>query len=96
MTTRELYLPVLDWFFTEVDNKLGLPENIAKESWADMSYDALMDRLSDETDELYFAVDNFLIADEDKKNTRRDVVIKEAADVAAFAMMIADRVRKDI
>lgn len=78
MATREEYLPALEWFSKIIDQKLNKPKNVAKAHWSDASNNKLLRLLEIELDELHEAV--YLHGD----------VISECADVAAFAMMIAD------
>lgn len=65
-------------FAAEMQNKLD--ENCHKGGWHDCTWHYLRKRLREETAELEIAV-----ASRDKKR-----IVREAADVANFAMMIAD------
>lgn len=58
-----------------------LRENDHKGGWLEMSTGALMERLVEETDELRDAL---------HEGATLDDIMAEAADVANFAMMIAD------
>lgn len=78
--------PELQWFVKQMESKLQ--ENDHKQHWSKLHPDYLIERLYQEAKELWEAVE------------RRDPVemVKEAADVANFAMMIADvaeRVNRD-
>lgn len=75
----------VQWFVGQMLAKLRLPENQAKESWLSMSDRDLLFRLSDEVSELLVSIQR---GDPDRE------VIQEAADVANFAMFIADKRRR--
>lgn len=64
------------WFAQEMEGQLQ--ENDHKDGWEERSAKWLLNRLKQEVGELERAIEN-------KKN-----VVDEAADVANFAMMIAD------
>lgn len=70
------------WFAVEMERKLR--QNDWRGGWADSHPDWLLDRLREETRELDAAV----------QAGRPNKIIDEAADVANFAMMIADQQRK--
>lgn len=77
--------PAVRWFAEQMEAKLR--ENDHKGGW--IGHDGLLTRLREETDELYDAIvrhEAGVIA----PNTHPDQVTREAADVANFAMMIAD------
>lgn len=67
----------VSWFSLEMERKLKANDH--KGGWRDCSMDYLFRRLREEMDELALA--------------EGDDIIDEAADVANFAMMIADRLR---
>ena len=75
----------LEWFFKKCRAKMLLPQNMHKEGWHGMNYLDLMQRLKEETEELT----NGILFQSRKQ------IISEAADVANFAMMIADNARTD-
>jgi len=72
--------PVVKWFSEQME--AALKRNDHKGGWKGMLWDELIERIEDETKELKDECDSF---PKDK-----DRVIKEAADVANFAMMIAE------
>jgi NTP pyrophosphatase (non-canonical NTP hydrolase) len=72
------------WFAVQMEAKLK--ENDHKGGWDNCQYRYLLDRLREEVDELIQAF-------WDQEKTTEDIV-SEAADVANFAMMIADKTRK--
>lgn len=84
MATRDEYLPSLVQFFRVVDEKLNLPKNVQKAHWNSMSDVALLERIGQELLELTEAC---MLLDYEN-------AINECADVAAFAMMLADNIRK--
>lgn len=75
------------WFAEQMENKLK--ENEYKGGWDDCNVYWLWQRLRDESRELLNAIDLCRDLGADKNN-----IIREAVDVANFAMMIADIVRK--
>jgi len=86
----------VDWFATQMTRKLN--ENVDKGHWdgTDLSY--LVDRLREEVDEVEEAYDNLIeyrsspmYANDDDSDW--DSLLDECADVANFAMMIADHAR---
>ncbi|KKN48571.1 hypothetical protein LCGC14_0651580 [marine sediment metagenome] len=62
-----------------------LDENRHKDHWSDMSHKWLLNRLRQETIELRGAI----------KRGRATEIAREAADVANFAMMIADNALRE-
>ena len=74
------------WFARKMEAKLR--ENDHKNHWSGCGFDYLFNRLREETVEL----DKTYISDGDKADFNE--VQKEAADIANFAMMIADNARK--
>lgn len=68
------------WFSNEMSKKLY--ENRIKKHWSHVDCDYLFDRLMDEVREL-----------SDARSGTSEEIIAECADVANFAMMIADNVR---
>lgn len=70
--------PELQWFVKQME--LKLQENGHKKHWSTLHPDYLIERLYQEASELWEAIG------------KRDAseIVKEAADVANFAMMIAD------
>lgn len=84
------YKPILKWFRERMDRKLGLPQNLRKPAWRKDTNDVLLGRLHEETTELEDA-----LADEFHGGKAEiELIIDEAADVANFAMMIADNARR--
>lgn len=81
--------PVLTRFAADMRAKLMLPKNLAKPHWRDSDIQFLLERLDDEVHELRRAIENAYTYD-------RKLIRKEAADVANFAMMIADWFDPDI
>jgi NTP pyrophosphatase (non-canonical NTP hydrolase) len=70
-------LPPLAWFANEMERQLE--ENDYKRGWKHCTPQQLLKRLKQETQELKKAIEK-----------GQPFVIEEAADVANFAMMIAD------
>ena len=75
---------VVKWFAERMENKLM--QNEHKNGWRNMSIEDLYARMLDEVSGLQSEI-NF--PDQDK-----DAIIKECANVANFALMIADVVQK--
>ena len=71
--------PSLQWFAARIENELC--ENDHKGGWKKCTHSWLLSRLKEEVAELEEAL---------QKPDNQEHVISEAADVAAFAMMIAD------
>lgn len=80
---RDIKTPVI-WFAGRMTNKLL--QNMHKGPWDECSYAYLLTRLEQELDELRQAV----------RSGSGGEIINEAADVANFAMMIADVTRQAI
>ena len=76
------YKNQLKWFVGVMDKKLS--ENIEKEPWDKLSIRTLLCLLDGERGELREAINS---------GTNNDIIL-ECADVANFAMMIADIYRK--
>jgi hypothetical protein len=76
---------VVDWFAERMKAKLREPRNEAKGGWRDDGYLELMSRLSEECRELETEICDPMGSIQ--------MLVDEAADVANFAMMIADRAR---
>jgi len=70
------------WFAWQMERKLR--ENEDKGHWSECGAEYLLSRLKEETNEL----DASILADGDKSDIKNTV--EETADVANFAMMIAD------
>jgi hypothetical protein len=70
-----------------------LKENDHKGGWEDSDTDWLIKRIADERNELKRAYDKYLNSDELHPNIDALIqrIIDEAADVANFAMMVADK-----
>lgn len=75
------------WFAERMENKLK--ENDHKGGWGDCDLQYLYTRLGEETKELLNELQAFVYGE-----NNHDKVISEAADIANFAMMIADRVKQ--
>ena len=88
---RDRYKEDLDWFVGEMVKKLD--ENNHKGSWKDEPIDSLFLNLLNEVDELSIEVKQ---PDCYKNNQIYENIIKECADVANFAMMIAERAKAGI
>lgn len=73
--------PVVKWFAEQME--AALKRNDHKTGWLNDDWDELHDRIIDEAKELYAECGKFT---KDKEK-----IIKEAADVANFALMIADK-----
>jgi hypothetical protein len=93
MASRKEYLPVLIWFMGVVDEKLNLPKNVAKAHWNGAHTGWLLARLKEETNELLEEMFQAFIHPEIGKERE---IISECADIAAFAMMIADNTRRKL
>ena len=75
----------VEWFshlMTDV-----LMKHLTKPGWKHEAIEYLEDRLGEEVEELYSAIES---------NQPKEAVEKEAADIANFAMMIADVYRQKI
>ena len=90
MSTMKEVDPVLDWFKGEMRKKLAEPKNLRKEHWSKLGWGYLTKRLREESAELNDALLFQAFPTEEQTNK----IISEAADVANFAMMIADGARK--
>ena len=80
---NERYKEDLEWFVKEMVKKLD--ENNHKGSWKDIPINRLIDLLNWEVEELE---DETYDIDSNYEN-----IIKECADIANFAMMIAERAK---
>jgi NTP pyrophosphatase (non-canonical NTP hydrolase) len=92
----------VQWFGMQMSIKLD--ENDHKTGWESLTFGKLLTRLKQETGELerrigpHRGIDPVGNTPEDAANIDIDEVIREAADVANFAMMIAvnaDRLRPE-
>lgn len=92
MTNKETYQPVLDWFTEKMGVELGRPENVAKGHWGNDTVVHLLARLVEEVGELMAACSDWY--NPSMKSDTPDKITEEAADVANFAMMIADNTRR--
>jgi hypothetical protein len=88
MTREELQVvrEPIRWFATKMESELRANDH--KGGWSDCNIWWLLSRLREEVDELEVAMHMATAGD-----IGWDEVIAESADVANFAMMIADRVR---
>lgn len=84
MVQPNVYEPRLAEFYGHMEHKMGLPKNVAKGDWRDpeTSVGWLLSALRNEVDELEAEL---------YTGSKRDVAY-ECADIANFAMMIADKV----
>lgn len=83
---KDRYKEDLEWFVTEMETKLD--SNNYKGTWKNDSINRLFDMLEDEADELFSEITEINVSNEN--------IIKECADVANFAMMIAERAKSGI
>jgi len=79
--------PVVIWFAEWMEVKLE--ENDHKGGWDDMGFPELIERMKDEIQELESVIDKNI----DDPVIRARAVLRECADIANFAMMIADNVK---
>lgn len=83
--------PEVSWFAQQMEQVLRANDH--KPGWKDWSRVEAFERLEDETEELRQALGVF--RPKATLEERMAIVIKEAVDVANFAMMIADITRMD-
>jgi len=76
----------LEWFVLEM--KLKLDINKHKGTWKNDAINRLFDMLEDEVNELFAEITELEISNEN--------IIKECADIANFAMFIAERAKSCI
>lgn len=76
----------VEWFAEQMLKKLN--KNMDKKNWLKCSYEYLLCRLEEEVQELQ---ELFL---DDKISYKHKKMIPECADIANFAMMIADKAKK--
>lgn len=81
----------VEWFSGYMREKLNEPRNVAKGTWRNEHVAALEARLYDEVRELSEALSEYANG---RKN--EEAIIREAADVANFALIIADRIRQSV
>lgn len=86
---REEREAAVDWFCMRMKLKLREPRNEAKGGWRNEPFLDLLHRLNQERRELEAE-----ICDDDKHSFDYAAIINEAADVANFALFIADRARQ--
>lgn len=72
--------------------EIKLRDNDHKRGWSNCSLDWLVMRIAHERNELKRAIDRY---NSDASEENRRIIINEAADVANFAMMIADIMKAD-
>lgn len=89
MSGPNLYMPTLEWFKEEQIKKLS-EHHDRKRSWREEDINHLADLLGIECNELDEVLPNPFIVNQ---TVDYEAIIKECADVANFAMMIADRAR---
>lgn len=80
------------WFADVMEKKLR--ENDDKGGWDGCGPQFLLGRLMDERDELLIAIEGLGSAPDEERVAYIEKAISEAADVANFAMMIADVLRQ--
>ncbi|MBU2072738.1 MAG: hypothetical protein KKA68_21095 [Gammaproteobacteria bacterium] len=83
----------VQWFAQEMEGKLR--ENDHKDGWQGCRFSALFPRLREETDELLVKAHPLQLDTIAEKLSGADAceLIRECADIANFAMMIADNIR---
>lgn len=86
--TREEREAAVDWFAMRIKLKMREPRNEAKGGWRYEPLLVLLGKLNDERKELVAE-----ICADGRDSFDFDAIITEACDVAAYAMMIADRAR---
>lgn len=80
------FIEELNWFYKKVVDKMSTPKNLRKDHWSNDPMTGLMSGLQMEVLEL-----------EDAMRYKTPVeIIDECCDVAAFAMMVADKARTSI
>jgi NTP pyrophosphatase (non-canonical NTP hydrolase) len=84
---RNRYRPAVQWFAEQMERKLR--ENDHKGGWENENIYWLWERLREESKELIYAVNLTRDLHADPEN-----IVRESADVANFAMMIADVARR--
>lgn len=87
MATMKIVNPRLMWFVWEMRHKLAVPKNQAKGDWRDNTQGALARLMLAEVAELWE-----LASDGDAEP---QLLIEECADIANFAMMLADKIKFD-
>lgn len=85
MTRMADVRPRLDWFVDQMRARLAAKDNQRKDDWRELDLDDLLQRLQEELDELTAALEN---------GKAEGSAIRECADLANFAMMLADRLRQ--
>ena len=83
----------VQWFAQEMEAKLR--ENDYKGHWEECRFEELFPRIREEADELLVKAHPLQLDTIDEKLTQEDAceLIRECADIANFAMMIADNIR---
>lgn len=83
----------IEWFAQEMEAKLR--ENDHKSGWQGCRFSELFPRLREETDELLVTAHPLQLDTITKKLTHEDAckLIHKCADIANFAMMLADNIR---
>lgn len=86
------------WFAKEMEAKLRENDHKGKDGWKQWRIDALFPRIGHERDELLLALHPLKLDTMNETLTREDAceVIRECADIANFAMMIADNMREKV
>lgn len=74
----------VNWFSRQMEERLR--QNDHKSGWQHDNWDALIRRLREETEELIDAC----------RDMGPNSVVRECADIANFAMMIADNARQEM
>lgn len=86
--------PAVAWFAGQMEAKLR--ENDAKSDWLEMPPDDLFALLLDESDELSGELMQWAGWSGAGRGSSPERIVREAADVANFALMIADHVGRRI
>lgn len=91
MNTDERFEQQLDWFKARMAEKLH--ENNAKGGWDQLTFPRLFQFLLDELNELHWELIRLEMIEVQEI---AEEIIRECADVANFAMMIADNANRTL
>jgi hypothetical protein len=91
MDTEQIIRPQVEWFAAQMEQTLR--QNDHKGGWEESPLWYLLERLKEETIELEVALERVELSD---TQTSMEHAIRESTDIANFAMMIADKLRKRI
>lgn len=99
MTTMDIVRPRLRWFVRQMDARLALPKNQAKDDWRDpeaCTLKSLLAHARDEANELELELPlDEVVASDGLTEEEAERIIREAADGANMFMMIGDRARHE-